>query len=89
MENTIKNNVPSQASIENNFRFAERIKNLDERTGLKIALALAAHDRELFQALYEYCRTANLLPAPKTSPPIFGGRVGPWPPVNADLVEPK
>lgn len=55
--------VSLRAQMEQDFRYAEKIRNLDERTALKIALALAGHDKELFLTMHEMARTANLAPA--------------------------
>lgn len=50
-------------SILNGLRFAESIRNLDERTALKIALALAGSEPELFIKISNLVRTQNLIPS--------------------------
>jgi hypothetical protein len=52
--------------IVKGLRFAESIRNLDERSAMKIALALAGMNPTLFAQLAEVTRKQNL-EAPKSS----------------------
>lgn len=49
-------------SVVDGLRFAETIRNLDERSALKIALALAGSKPRLFQKLFDGIRMQNLVP---------------------------
>jgi hypothetical protein len=44
------------------LRRAETIRNLDERSAMKIAMALAGASPELFDILYEVTRLENVKP---------------------------
>lgn len=48
--------------IIDGLRLAENIRNLDERTALKIALALAGSDPTTFAKIFNLVRTQNLVP---------------------------
>ena len=53
--------------IIDGLRFAESVRNLDDRTALKISLALAGSQPVLFSKLLEIVRNQNLAPAPKST----------------------
>lgn len=54
--------VPEDQIIIDGLRLAESIRNLDERTALKIALALAGTDPALFSKISNLVKTQNLVP---------------------------
>jgi hypothetical protein len=53
------------------LRFAESVRNLDERSAMKVALALAGLSPKLFKQLMDVTKTQNIVPPStlKLSPP--------------------
>ncbi len=51
-----------EKNIMEGLKFAESIRNLDERTSLKITLALAGTYPEIYTKLIEITKTQNLIP---------------------------
>lgn len=49
-------------SIVDGLRFAERVRNLDDRTAMKIALALAGSNPSLFLSIADVVRKENIVP---------------------------
>lgn len=58
-------------AVIDGLRFSESIRNLDERTAMKIALALAGTHPVLFRQISEVTKTQNLVPSStlKLNPP--------------------
>jgi hypothetical protein len=52
--------IKSDESIVDGLRFAESIRNLDPNSGLKIALALAGTNPQLFTKLAEITKKQNM-----------------------------
>lgn len=50
-------------AIINGLRLAESVRSLDERTALKVALALAGWHPELYSQILTIVRSQNMVPA--------------------------